>query len=71
MTICEDCYNKMNNRRKKYRTTPIIYNNIPGADHDATMPTVRKVTQFSKEGDKTIEYDITETVNKIRAKWRG
>ena len=71
MTICEDCYNKMNNRRKKYRTTPIIYNNIPGADKDATMPTVRKVTRFSKEGSETIEYDITETVNKIRAKWRG
>ena len=71
MTICEDCYNKINNTRKKYRRTPIIYNNLPGANNDATMPTVRKVILFSKGGSKTIEYDITETVNKIRAKWRG
>lgn len=70
MTICEDCYNKMNRRRKKYYN-PVPYADLLDEDEDYTMPNKRIVKRYSKEGDETIEHDISETVNAIRNNWRG
>ena len=70
MTICEDCYNKMNRRRKKY-FNPVPYAELLDEDEDYTMPNKRIVKRYSRKGDETIEYDISETVNAIRNNWRG
>ena len=69
MTICENCYNKMNRRRRKYYN-PVPYSELLNEDEDYTLPNKRIVKRYSKEGDETIEYDISETVNAIRNNWR-
>ena len=66
MTICEDCYNKM----KKY-DKQIPYAEKLDENKDCTIPNKRIVKRYSKGGDETIEYDISETVNAIRNNWRG
>ena len=63
LPVCKECYEKKLRRGSKYEYEEIV------CDEDPMIPSIRKVTQFSKDGEQTIEYDISETVGKIRKWW--
>ena len=70
-TICKDCYERINLKQHElYGYNLIPYEEYINRGEDPTMPMIRKVTRFSKEGSEVIEYDISDTVNKIIANWR-
>lgn len=63
LPVCPKCYEKKWRRSSKYKYDEVI------CDENSRIPNTYKVTRFSKEGDKTIEYDIKDTVDKIRIRW--
>lgn len=63
--ICKCCYDK---NRMKYGWKDVPYEDR--IDEDTTLPSSYRITRYSKGQEEVIEYDISETVNKIRAKWR-
>lgn len=70
-SICKDCYERINLRRHKlYGYNLIPYEEYVNKDEDPTMPTVRRVRQYSGGKEEIIEYDIAETVDAIMKNWR-
>ena len=63
LPVCPKCYEKKWRRGSKYEYDKVI------CDENPRIPNTYKVTRFSKEGDETIEYDIKDTVDKIRIWW--
>lgn len=62
-TLCEDCWNK--NERNSDRD----FSKKMDVENAAT-PLKMKYTQFSTEGNKTVEIDISDTVKKYKEFWR-
>lgn len=56
---CKECWEK-----NKYNHMP--YEEAISSIDNGIMPDSYKVTRFSKDGDETVEYDISEYANKIR-----
>ena len=63
LPVCPKCYEKKWRRSSKYEYDEVI------CDENPRISNTYKVYRFSEEGDKTIEYDIKDTADKIRIWW--
>ena len=63
LPVCPKCYEKKWRRGSKYEYEDTI------CDKSPRIPDTYKVTGFSKKGDETFEYNISDTANKIRIWW--
>lgn len=63
LPVCPKCYEKKWRRGSKYEYDEVI------CDENPRIPNTYKVYRFSEDGDETIEYDISDTANKIRIWW--
>jgi len=63
LPVCKKCYEKKWRRGSKFEYDEVV------CDEDPRIQDTYKVTRFSKEGNEIIEYDISDTVNKIRVWW--
>lgn len=75
LPICKECFVKIEIQRNKYRLTPLAIEEIINKYHyfeqnGCEMSTERIMNIYSNGGTKTVIYDLTEKVEKIRAKWR-
>ena len=61
--ICESCWNK--------NKSPLSYKEVVCEEEgENIIPDSYRVSRFSKDGEELFEYDISDTVCKIRRKWR-
>ena len=63
LPICPRCYEKKWRRGSKFEYDEVV------SDKNPRIPDTYKITRFSNDGNKTIEYSIKETANKIRYWW--
>lgn len=63
LPVCPKCYEKKWRRGNKHKYEDII------CDESPRIQDAYKVTRFSEEGNETIEYNISDTANKIRIWW--
>ena len=67
--ICECCYNRRLKDREKRGWKIVPYEDLID-EKDSNIPLSYSIETYSNGRDTTITYDISETVNKIKAKWK-
>lgn len=68
LPMCKHCWDKSNKRREKRGYKTFSWEDAVD-ENEVGLPDEYKITTYSKEGDVTTTYDISETANKMRKRY--